>query len=81
MAISVFVTCKGDVKAKLGEAKELARQKKIAFIGDDKGGIIDGGGFAGTYSVAGQDVEITITKKPFFAPASLVESSIKKFFA
>lgn len=51
------------------------------FEGDIASGKFSGSGVEGYYLVKpGAQIEITITKKPFIAPMSLVESRIRSYF-
>lgn len=71
-----------------GSASEIYSKVKTAiqgqggqFNGDDTGGSFDvsvfGNSIKGSYSVAGQDLDITIDSKPFLIPCSTIESFLK----
>ena len=52
------------------------------FQGDTSSGNFSGAGVVGSYIVTtGAQIEITITKKPFIAPMSLVEKKIRSYFS
>lgn len=50
------------------------------FEGDICSGKFSGSGVSGYYITTGDTIEITITKKPFIAPMSLVENKIRSYF-
>lgn len=80
MAMTVKVTVKGDVGKVLDDVKKLAAQKDIKFTGDTSKGSFSGSGIAGTYAISGQDITITITDKPWYAPESAVKQAILDWF-
>ncbi len=49
--------------------------------GDEKAGTFSGRGVEGNYSVDGDQVTVTITKKPALAPWPIIENIVKDFFA
>lgn len=56
------------------------------FEGDTEGGLFEGKTVAGLIRgryrfVAGDEIEVTITHKPFIVPYGSIEAEIKKFFA
>ena len=65
----------------LKRAKDEAGKSGATVTGDTSSGKFSGSGVEGTYKVVGDSVEITIEKKPFIVPMSLVESKVRKFFA
>lgn len=65
----------------LQDAATLLPQNGFTFVPDENGGRLSGHGFEGCIRFIGQKLEIEITKKPFIAPWSLVESKIRSFFA
>jgi hypothetical protein len=52
------------------------------FDGDATGGSVfmatPVGDVEGSYTIAGQNLDIEITKKPMFVPCNLIESELKK---
>jgi len=67
-----------------GTAEELVNKARLAvekqsglFAGDDNQGSFSlqvmGADIAGDYQVDGQELIISITEKPFFVPASVIE--------
>ena len=71
-----------------GSANEIFSKVKTAiqgqggqFNGDDTGGSFDvsvfGNSIKGSYTVAGQDLDVTIDSKPFLIPCSTIESFLK----
>jgi len=71
-----------DTVAKVKGAIEKAGGK---FNGDhDKGDFsvaTPAGTVKGTYTVAGQDLQVQITDKPFIVPGSTIEAQVRKFLA
>jgi len=65
----------------LQDAATLLPQNGFAFVPDGRGGRISGHGFEGSVRLTDTEMEIEITRKPFIAPWSLVESKIRSFFA
>ncbi len=71
-----------------GSANEIFSKVKTAiqgqggqFNGDDTGGSFDvsvfGNSIKGSYTVAGQDLDIIVDSKPFLIPCSAIESFLK----
>lgn len=63
----------------VAELLETAPDYGVAIDGDEKEGVFEGRGFAGEYKVRRGTVTLTIKKKPFLVPWSLVESGIKQY--
>ncbi len=80
MAMTVKVTVKGEITKVLDDVKKLAAQKDIKFTGDASKGAFSGSGIAGNYTVNGQDITITITDKPWYAPEGSVKQAILDWF-
>ncbi len=51
------------------------------LTGDTSNGSFSGSGVMGSYHISGDEATITITKKPFIAPMSLIESKVREFFS
>jgi hypothetical protein len=69
-----------DTKKTCRKVKRAFKDKGGYFMGSDTAGSYGGKGFEGTYTVRGNRVYLTITKKPFFIPDFLIESRVRKFF-
>lgn len=65
----------------ISKAKGMISEIGGTFAGDETLGRFSGQGAEGKYTVVGRTVRITVTKKPFIAPWSMVESKIKSFFS
>lgn len=68
------------LKDKLFKVRNLMQSSGSLFVGNDSSGSFAGSGVKGEYQVIGEDVHITITKKPFIVPYSIVESKIRNYF-
>ena len=80
-----FTVPVGDVSSAINKVKEaVAKQSGATFNGDTSKGSFSGstavGTVEGNYTVNGNNVSITITKKPFVVPQSTVESKIRDWF-
>ncbi len=71
----------GDVETILAKAKSAVESQEGIFSGDINAGnfevTIFGNTIRGNYTVAGQNLNITITHKPFLIPCSTIESFLK----
>lgn len=71
-----------NIATEVDNIKSAIVAKGGKFEGDISSGKFSGSGVEGYYSVLpGDQFEITITKKPFIAPMSLVESKIRSYFS
>ncbi|MEW5774204.1 MAG: hypothetical protein AB1916_11850 [Thermodesulfobacteriota bacterium] len=70
-----------DPEALVAAAREQARAAGALFEGDAAAGRFAARGVEGTYEVAGGQVRVTVTRMPAFAPWSLVEGELRKFFS
>jgi hypothetical protein len=74
------VSFQGDPVQLVNQAKQIAAQNHVQFDGNEHSGTFSGDGVAGTYSVQGQMVTVTINRKPFFITMAMIESHMKQFF-
>jgi len=58
---------------------QLKAEQDIELAGNT--GLLDHGGFSGSYAYDGTTLTITVTHKPFFVPESVVESHLLAWFA
>jgi hypothetical protein len=63
----------------IAKAREAGRGKGIVLVGDEKRGAFKGTA-DGTYEVVGNDLVITVTKKPGFVPWGMIETALKGLF-
>jgi hypothetical protein len=63
------------------KARKAAQENEATFSGDIQAGSFCGSGVEGRYEIAGDTITVTIDKKPFYAPWSVVETQVKGFFA
>ena len=65
----------------LAKAKSTVESQGGTFTGDTSSGNFNvsvfGNTVIGAYTVAGQDLQIDITEKPFLVPCSMIESFLK----
>jgi hypothetical protein len=64
----------------LDRAKNAAASSGAIFVGNTSDGVFHNDQVAGSYHVSGNNVYVTITIKPWYAPWSMVISKIKGFF-
>ena len=73
----------GDPEEKVKQAKKIAAEQGITFVGDGtKGkfsGRIMGGRLIGTYAVDNGILMVTITEKPLLASWKMIEGQLKEF--
>ncbi len=62
------------------KAKKVAEENDATFSGDTTSGSFTGSGVEGSYEITGDTVTVTISKKPFYATWSIVESRVRVFF-
>jgi hypothetical protein len=79
MARAFEVKLTGSPEALVEKAKRAAAENNAAFRGDTQAGSFSGGGVEGSYRINGDVVAVTISKKPFYAPWSVVESYVREF--
>lgn len=66
----------------IGKAKSAIENHNGIFNGDENSGDFEitvfGNTIKGSYSVVGQNLNLIITKKPFFVPCSTIENLLLK---
>ncbi|HUL12992.1 MAG TPA: hypothetical protein VLU73_12600 [Methylococcaceae bacterium] len=65
----------------LAKARQTAQSSGVQLSGDHEAGRFFGNGMEGTYRIDGDTLAIRILKKPFILPWTLIESSIRNYFA
>ena len=80
MARSFEVKLTSSPEALVEKAKKAAAENNAAFSGDTQAGSFSGGGVEGSSRINGDVIAVTISKKPFYAPWSVVESYVREFF-
>jgi predicted NUDIX family NTP pyrophosphohydrolase len=77
------IKMKGDPEEKLKQAKKIAAEQGVTFVGDGtKGKFSDrimGGRLIGTYTVNDGVLMVTITEKPFLTSWNMIEGQLKEF--
>lgn len=75
----------GDATTIVNKAKTTVEKQDGTFNGDEHSGSFHvslmGNNVAGSYTVEGQNLTLTITDKPFFVPCSTIESFLKSKLA
>jgi hypothetical protein len=70
-----------DPDAVIARARLAARENGVNFEGDGQTGRFAGHGIEGSYLILEDTLSLKISKKPFIMPWSLIEASVRKFFA
>lgn len=65
----------------LAKVKKVAAEHGADFTGDATSGRFSGSGVEGEYRIEDGKAIVTVTSKPFIAPWSMVESTIRQFFS
>ncbi len=81
MSKSFEVPLRGTADEVIAQAREAAQQHGVLLTGDERTGHFSGGGVEGVYAITDDRLAITILKKPFIVPWTLIESQIRNFFA
>lgn len=80
-ACNFSIPFSGNVSNILSRAKSAVESQNGSFNGDESTGNFDvsvfGNTIKGSYSVAGQNLNIIIDSKPFLIPCSTIESFLK----
>jgi hypothetical protein len=81
MACNFSIPFSGSPKGVLGRAKAAVQNQGGAFRGDDNAGMFEvsvlGSAIRGSYTITGQDLNITIDSKPFLIPCNTIENFLK----
>lgn len=81
MACNFTIPFSGAPESVLNKAKAAVQSQGGNFNGDTNSGdfhvSVFGNTIAGTYTVAGQDLNIVITDKPFLIPCGTIEGFLK----
>ena len=81
-ACNFSIPFSGDAEKILDKARSAVESQSGSFNGDLNAGTFDlsvmGNNIAGSYTVAGQILNITIDSKPFLVPCSMIEGFLTK---
>lgn len=80
MSHNFTINLTGSVTEALDRARHTISGSGGDITGDESSGTFAGSGVLGSYHITGSTVTITINKKPFIAPMSLIESKVREFF-
>lgn len=81
MSKSFEVILTHDPDEVIAKARVLARENGVDFDGNGQTGRFTGHGIEGSYLIFEDILSVKISKKPFIMPWSLIETSLRKFFA
>ena len=70
-----------DPEILIAKAKKTARHYGATIEGDSQKGCIAGDGYAADYAINGNNVRVTVKKKPLLAPWFMVKAAIREFLA
>jgi len=71
----------GNPQESFEKAKNAISKAGASVKGDCNAGSFSGSGLEGSYVYENGSLNITINKKPFIAPESLIKSKVKEFFS
>jgi hypothetical protein len=81
MACSFSIPFTGSATDVLSRAKSAVQNQGGAFRGDHSSGAFQvsvlGSAIKGSYSISGQELNITIDSKPFLVPCSTIEGFLR----
>jgi len=80
MSATFTIHFEGEARQLVERAKQTAAQNHVQFDGDEHSGNFSGFSVAGTYTVTGQTVTITINRKPFYITMATIQDHLKPFF-
>lgn len=63
------------------KARKAAADSGVHFQGDEQQGRFAGHGIEGSYAIEETKLTVQISRKPIIMPWSMIESSMRKFFA
>lgn len=81
MSKTFTVTIPPDDDDFFGNTQRAVESLGATLEGDETAGAFSGRGIEGTYAVQGDQVTVTITKKPAVAPWPLIENIVRDLFA
>jgi hypothetical protein len=80
-ACNFTIPFQGNAQAALARAKSAVKSQGGQFEGDENRGEFNvsvfGNAVKGSYSVAGNDLNVVIDSKPFLVPCSTIESFLR----
>jgi hypothetical protein len=81
MACSFSIPFTGSPMEVLSKAKSAVQNQGGAFRGNENSGVFQvnvlGSAIKGSYTVSGQDLNITIDSKPFLIPCNTIEGFLR----
>lgn len=70
-----------EASAVVEKARKAAAGNGVKFEGDDHQGRFAGHGIEGSYAIEDATLTVQISRKPIIMPWSMIETSMRKFFA
>jgi len=77
----IKVPFSGSAESLFATAKARAESQGVRMEGSWEKGTFSGLGAQGNYETQGQEVTITITKKPAMFPQAMIDAMVKKMFS
>jgi hypothetical protein len=77
---TIYVSQDQDRVALFERAKLRAKEKGLRLAGCVASGEFSGKGVEGTYKTEGDELRITITKRPFYIPEKAIRAKLMPFF-
>ena len=65
----------------IARARKAAAEHGVRLDGDEQQGQFAGHGIEGSYHICDTELTVQISRKPIIMPWSMIESSMRKFFA
>lgn len=81
MSKTIHIALKQAPEQLIQQAKAAADKNGVNMQGDADSGCFSGMGVEGEYSVEGQTLTVTISKKPLIMPWAFIEKSVRDFFS
>lgn len=81
MSQSFSIKLNSDPAAVFAKFQATAAKNDVSCSGNQNAGQFSGSGIQGSYSLVGNELTVTIDKKPMLIPWSVVESKVRAFFA
>jgi hypothetical protein len=81
MSKSFEIKLNRDPKEFLAKARDMAHSHGVQFESNGQTGQFAGHGIEGSFLILEDTLSIQISKKPFIMPWSVIEATVRKYFA